>query len=68
MRTRVALIRLEQVRRCGLPRVRTIHVASGAHGDDARKVDEPGDGGAEQDFENRAVFLRRHAVEAGARS
>jgi hypothetical protein len=49
-----------------LPRVRTIHVAGGAHDSDAREVDEPGDGGAEQGFESRVVFLHRHAVDAGA--
>lgn len=49
-----------------MPRVQTIHVAGGAHDDDAREVGEPGDGGAEQDFESRVVFLRRHAVDAGA--
>lgn len=48
-----------------LPRVRTIHVAGGVHDDDARE-DGPGGGGAEQGFESRVVFLRRHAVDAGA--
>jgi hypothetical protein len=47
-----------------LPRVRTIHVAGGAHDSDAREVDEPGNGGAEQGFESRVVFLHRHAVDA----
>ena len=49
-----------------MPRVWTIHVAGGAHNNDAREVDEPGDGGAEQGFESRVVFLCRHAVDAGA--
>jgi len=43
-----------------------MHVAGGAHDNDAREVDEPGDGGTEQGFESRVVFPRRHAVDAGA--